>query len=144
MCVCKNEYSLVSHGNGYALMFASCPHRHGYNLANIADPDMPMIETMLHRLFHIPDLKEKDVAQQNEILRLSGLLRVREKEITDYKLRLICQDELVKENERPGKAFDHLAASIGWTQARCDQTGDSPFSVAKELKAQVLAGQGER
>lgn len=31
------------------------------------------------------------------------------------------------------RSFDQLAEAIGWTAARCEQTGDSPFDVAQQL-----------
>ena len=52
ICDCKNKYSITTHGNGYALMFAMCQHRHGYNLANMREVDFPMIKAMLLRLNH--------------------------------------------------------------------------------------------
>lgn len=36
-CKCGDKYSIESHGNGYALYFGRCPHRHGYNLMHITE-----------------------------------------------------------------------------------------------------------
>ena len=66
-CQCRNVYSIEPHGTEHALMFASCPHRHGYNLANISAPDLPMLQTMVDRLNRYTDaqaeLAEKDAIQ---------------------------------------------------------------------------------
>jgi len=40
-CKCKDEYSIEPHGNGYALYFGRCPHRHGYNLLHITEVENP-------------------------------------------------------------------------------------------------------
>lgn len=37
-CTCEIKYSIEPHGEGYALYYARCPHRHGYNLVNMTDP----------------------------------------------------------------------------------------------------------
>ena len=51
ICECKDRYSIEQHGNGYALYFGRCQHRHGYNLAHITEtsPDViKRIETALN------------------------------------------------------------------------------------------------
>jgi len=47
VCNCRDLYSLEPHGKGYALYFAKCEHRHGYNIANITEPDFHMLNAML-------------------------------------------------------------------------------------------------
>lgn len=37
-CNCEARYSIRPHGDGYALYYGRCDHRHGYNLANILEP----------------------------------------------------------------------------------------------------------
>jgi hypothetical protein len=37
-CTCKALYSISPHGEGYALYYGRCGHRHGYNLANMVEP----------------------------------------------------------------------------------------------------------
>lgn len=37
-CQCESKYSIEPHGDGYALYFGRCNHRHGYNLANMVEP----------------------------------------------------------------------------------------------------------
>lgn len=46
-------------------------------------------------------------------------------------------ENAIAESERLGKLFDDLASAIGWTKERCEQSGDSPFDVAKELQAEI-------
>lgn len=37
-CNCDSQYTIESHGEGYALFFGRCNHRHGYNLVYLTDP----------------------------------------------------------------------------------------------------------
>ena len=37
-CECEVKYSIEPHGDGYALYYGRCNHRHGYNLANMVEP----------------------------------------------------------------------------------------------------------
>lgn len=37
-CTCITQYSIEPHGEGYALYYDRCPHRHGYNLINMTEP----------------------------------------------------------------------------------------------------------
>lgn len=37
-CKCENRYTIETHGEGYALYFGRCNHRHGYNLINMVEP----------------------------------------------------------------------------------------------------------
>ena len=37
-CKCEVKYSISSHGDGYALYYGRCDHRHGYNLINMVEP----------------------------------------------------------------------------------------------------------
>ena len=37
-CECEALYSIEIHGEGYALYYGRCDHRHGWNLANIVEP----------------------------------------------------------------------------------------------------------
>ena len=37
-CECEEKYSIEPHGDGYALYYERCDHRHGYNLANMVEP----------------------------------------------------------------------------------------------------------
>lgn len=49
-CKCNSEYSIEPHGKGYALYLNRCNHRHGYNLANITEPDMKRLNEMILKL----------------------------------------------------------------------------------------------
>lgn len=37
-CKCDPKYSIEPHGEGYALYYGRCRHRHGYNLINMVEP----------------------------------------------------------------------------------------------------------
>jgi S-adenosylmethionine synthetase len=37
-CKCESRYSIEPHGEGYALYYERCNHRHGYNLVNMVEP----------------------------------------------------------------------------------------------------------
>lgn len=36
-CVCKPKYSIEEHGDGYAIYWGRCQHKHGVNLAHITE-----------------------------------------------------------------------------------------------------------
>jgi hypothetical protein len=50
VCGCADEYTFEPHGDGWALYLGRCQHRHGWNLANIREPDMPRLTEMLRQL----------------------------------------------------------------------------------------------
>lgn len=35
---CEPRYTIEPHGDGYALYYGRCNHRHGYNLINMVEP----------------------------------------------------------------------------------------------------------
>jgi S-adenosylmethionine synthetase len=37
-CKCESQFSIEVHGEGYALYYDRCPHKHGYNLINMVEP----------------------------------------------------------------------------------------------------------
>ena len=37
-CTCESRYSIEPHGDGYALYYGRCGHRHGHNLINMVEP----------------------------------------------------------------------------------------------------------
>ena len=37
-CKCEERYTIEPHGDGYALYYGRCVHRHGYNLINMVEP----------------------------------------------------------------------------------------------------------
>jgi hypothetical protein len=39
LCSCIDKYSIAEHGNGYALYYGRCNHRHGYNLCFLSEFD---------------------------------------------------------------------------------------------------------
>ena len=50
LCECPDEYCIEPHGNGWALYFGRCNHRHGLNIAFITEPDMKRLEEMIKKL----------------------------------------------------------------------------------------------
>ncbi len=50
----------------------------------------------------------------------------------DHPLSLIIE-ALQAENKELKSSFDSLAAAVGWTEARCEQPGDSPHDCADNL-----------
>lgn len=57
-CQCPDEYSFEPHGEGWALYYGRCDHRHGYNIAFIKEPDIKQITEMLEKLKEIDQLKK--------------------------------------------------------------------------------------
>jgi hypothetical protein len=37
-CECAAQYTIELHGDGYALYYGRCNHRHGWNLINMVEP----------------------------------------------------------------------------------------------------------
>lgn len=52
-CSCKSRYSIELHGEGYALYFDRCPHRHGYNLINMTEPAYNFEPKHIERLLNL-------------------------------------------------------------------------------------------
>lgn len=55
-----------------------------------------------------------------------------ERQRNDYRGSFAERDQL-------RASFDELAAAVGWTKERCEQTGDSPVDVANQRSAQLEA-----
>lgn len=51
---------------------------------------------------------------------------------------------LQAEIERIHQQFDELAAAVGFTKDRCEQTGDSPLDCAMQLQAEITGSKKER
>lgn len=51
-CECETKYTIEPHGDGYALYYGRCNHRHGYNLVYMKEPafnfDPEHIEKMIN------------------------------------------------------------------------------------------------
>lgn len=37
-CTCEGKFTIEPHGEGYALYYGRCNHRHGWNLINMVEP----------------------------------------------------------------------------------------------------------
>jgi len=51
-CKCEDKYAIEPHGNGYALYFGRCPHRHGYNLMHITEVDRVDLLSHIEKLLN--------------------------------------------------------------------------------------------
>jgi hypothetical protein len=58
-CACEARYTIEPHGDGYALYYERCAHRHGYNLAYITEPAFNCDLKHIERLINLGD-KEYD------------------------------------------------------------------------------------
>jgi hypothetical protein len=51
-CTCESKFTIEPHGDGYALFYNRCNHKHGYNLAYIKEPsfncDLNHIEYLIN------------------------------------------------------------------------------------------------
>lgn len=54
-CGCKTQYTVEPRGEGYALYYDRCPHRHGYNLVNMVDPAWNFDPKHIERLINAGD-----------------------------------------------------------------------------------------
>lgn len=61
-CHCEDVYSYEPHGDGYAVYFGRCEHRHGYNLMNVSTHDTRILDKIVgllnHNLDEIKDIEE--------------------------------------------------------------------------------------
>lgn len=58
-CTCEARYSISPHGDGYALYYGRCGHRHGYNLANMVEPAWNFDPTHIEKLINLGDTEYK-------------------------------------------------------------------------------------
>ena len=51
-CKCEPQYTIEPHGDGYALYFGRCNHKHGWNLVYLKEPsancDLKHIEALIN------------------------------------------------------------------------------------------------
>lgn len=52
-CRCEASYSIEKHGNGYALFYGRCNHRHGYNLVYMVEPAFNFNPDHIQRLINM-------------------------------------------------------------------------------------------
>lgn len=52
-CDCESLYTIEPHGEGYALYYSRCIHRHGYNLVYLTDPAYNFEPRHIERLLNI-------------------------------------------------------------------------------------------
>jgi hypothetical protein len=52
-CKCENRYTIEPRGDGYALYYARCVHRHGYNLVNMTEPAFNFEPRHIERLINL-------------------------------------------------------------------------------------------
>jgi hypothetical protein len=56
-CKCESRYSIEPHGDGYALYYDRCNHRHGYNLINMVEPAWNFEPKHIERLINLGDVE---------------------------------------------------------------------------------------
>lgn len=54
-CECEARYTIEPHGNGYALYYGRCGHRHGYNLINMVEPAWNFEPAHIEKLINLGD-----------------------------------------------------------------------------------------
>jgi hypothetical protein len=52
LCTCEDRYTIEPHGDGFALYYGRCKHRHGWNLVYLNEPsfncDLNHLEKLLN------------------------------------------------------------------------------------------------
>lgn len=61
-CQCIDQYSIGKHGDGYAVYFGRCMHRHGYNLCQITDITREDIIKSFAAKLNLPEISFKSDA----------------------------------------------------------------------------------
>jgi hypothetical protein len=56
-CKCDDRFIIESHGDGHALYFGRCNHRHGFNLGQISDTWPNTLEILNTPMLRIADLE---------------------------------------------------------------------------------------
>jgi hypothetical protein len=54
-CTCEARYTIEPHGDGYALYYGRCSHRHGYNLINMVEPAFNFEARHIEKLINLGD-----------------------------------------------------------------------------------------
>ena len=54
-CTCEAKYTIELHGEGYALYYGRCRHRHGYNLINMVEPAWNFDPKHIEKLINLGD-----------------------------------------------------------------------------------------
>jgi hypothetical protein len=54
-CKCEPKYTIEPHGEGYALYYGRCNHKHGYNLINMLEPAWNFDPNHIEKLINIGD-----------------------------------------------------------------------------------------
>lgn len=52
-CKCQIKYTIEPHGNGYALYYGRCNHKHGYNLINMLEPAWNFDPSHIEKLINL-------------------------------------------------------------------------------------------
>ena len=54
-CKCEARYTIEPHGDGYALYYGRCNHRHGDNLINMVEPAWNFEPAHIEKLINLGD-----------------------------------------------------------------------------------------
>lgn len=58
-CTCAARYTIEPHGEGYALYYGRCGHRHGWNLINMLEPAWNFDPKHIELLINLGDAEYK-------------------------------------------------------------------------------------
>ena len=58
-CTCEAKFTIEPHGDGYALYYGRCGHRHGYNLINMLEPAWNFDPKHIEKLINLGDVEYK-------------------------------------------------------------------------------------
>jgi hypothetical protein len=58
-CKCETRYTIEPHGEGYALYYGRCGHRHGYNLINMVEPAWNFDPVHIAQLVNLGNIEYK-------------------------------------------------------------------------------------
>ena len=56
-CKCETRYTIEPHGDGYALYYGRCNHRHGYNLINMVEPAWNFEPSHIEKLINLGNVE---------------------------------------------------------------------------------------
>lgn len=59
-CKCEAKFTIEPHGDGYALYYGRCNHRHGYNLVNMVEPAFNFDPDHIEKLINLGNKKYWD------------------------------------------------------------------------------------
>lgn len=65
-CKCKNRYSIEPHGNGHAIYWGRCMHRHGANIGHLTECNRKDLIEYFEKALNREVGNDKDKIQNSE------------------------------------------------------------------------------